>query len=285
MKPAFRTAMVICVTVLSGKTALLQTTGKSFEKSIKMETIKNKEAIHFLYDTILNLKQFDQLSAVIAADYSSLYGGKGVAGFQKPVQELSKAFADAQWKTEMVIAEGNRVVVKQVFTGKHTGQFQGIRPTNKTVSVNGFVSYQFQDGKITSSEVQTDRVTFLQQLGALPEDISRTYSSEVFKEAVYFVDKFTISHNSFDEFYKQMNYNRSLIKKLPGFIKDLVLTQEGKDGNIVLMTVAMWESQEKLDAAKLAVQDNYKKIGFDPAAFLQRLNIQMERTQFKSLIR
>lgn len=284
MKSAFRTAMVVCVTALLGKTALLQTTGKSFEKSIKMETIKNKETIHFLYDTILNLKRFDQLPAVIAADYSSPYGGKGVAGFQKPIQELSKAFADAQWKTDVIIAEGNKVVVKQVFTGKHTGQFQGIRSTNKTVSVNGFVTYQFQDGKIICSEVQTDRVSFLQQLGALPEDISRAYSSEVFNDLVYFVDKFTIPHNSFDEFCNQMNYNRSLIKKLPGFIKDLVLTQDVKDGNIVLMTVAMWESQEKLDAAKLVVQEDYRKTGFNPAAFLQRLNIQMERTQFKSLI-
>jgi predicted ester cyclase len=99
-------------------------------------------------------------------------GGKGVEGFQKSVLELAKAFPDAHWKAEEILADGNKVVVKQKFTGTQTNQFQNFKPTNKNVSVDGITTFELQNGKIIHNQALTDRLGFLQQLGVLPGDLS-----------------------------------------------------------------------------------------------------------------
>jgi predicted ester cyclase len=109
---------------------------------------------------------------MVSADYINPSGVKGVEGFQKSLLELAKAFPDAQWKAEEILADGNKVVVKQKFTGTHTNQFQNFRPTSKKVSVDGFTTFELQNGKIIDSLVLTDRLGFLQQLGVLPIDLS-----------------------------------------------------------------------------------------------------------------
>jgi len=91
------------------------------------------------------------------------------------------------------------------------------------------------------------------------------------------IDKFFIPATSIEEFSKQMNNNRSFIKKLPGFIKDEVYKQTDKDGNLTIVTIAIWKDQESIDNARSAVQTEYKRTGFNPAEFYQRLNIKMER--------
>ncbi len=242
-----------------------------------MNNIKNKEAINFLYNSILNKKIFSKLPEIISTDYTNSFGEKGVKGFQKSILELANAFPDAQWKAEEVIAENDKVVVKQKFTGTHKNQFQNIQPTGKTVSVDGAATYEFKNRKIIHSRIQTDRLVFLQQLGVLPADLSTVSDKNETWNAVYFIDKFLVPKNSNAEFVQRMNYNRNFIKNLPGFIKDDVYQQEDKDGSFSIITIAAWQSQSHLDSAKQAVQQEYQRIGFNPLEFYKRLNITMDR--------
>ena len=91
------------------------------------------------------------------------------------------------------------------------------------------------------------------------------------------IDKFFIPENSVSAFTERMNYNRDFINKLPGFIKDEVYEHRDEDGNLTLITIASWKSQESLNKAKDSVQAEYKRIGFDPIEFYLRLNIKIER--------
>lgn len=97
------------------------------------------------------------------------------------------------------------------------------------------------------------------------------------------IDKFFIPENSTDEFLPRMSNNRSFIKKLPGFIKDEVYKQTDEEGNLTIITIAIWKDQESIDNAKSAVQAEYKSTGFNPAVFYQRLNIKMERGTYTDL--
>ena len=94
------------------------------------------------------------------------------------------------------------------------------------------------------------------------------------------IDKFFIPQKSLEEFNQRMTYNRNFIKNLPGFIKDEVFVQTTEDGSLTVITVATWENQESLTKAKDVVQNEYKRIGFNPVEFYQRLNIKMERGLF-----
>ena len=251
-------------------------------ENVQIQT-ENNGAIHILYDTILNKQQFEKVNAIISEDYTNVQGAKGIVAFQKLILELIKAFPDAQWKIEEIIAEGNKVIVKQKFTGTQKSQFQSILPTNKFVSVDGIATYEFKNKKIIHSQIQTDRLSFLQQLNVLPIDISTLLQINETKKALYFVDKFFIPKSSINEFIQRMKYNRSFIRKLSGFIKDDVYEQKDEEGNLIIITIAAWQSQDHLNDAKNAVQTEYKRIEFNQIQFYQRLNIKMDRGQYTIL--
>jgi heme-degrading monooxygenase HmoA len=86
-----------------------------------------------------------------------------------------------------------------------------------------------------------------------------------------FIDKFIVPAQAVNEFTNRMNSNRDFIKKLPGFIKDEAYERTDEQGNLVCITIAIWENEEVMKKARETVQAEYKKQGFDMPAMLTRL--------------
>jgi hypothetical protein len=80
-----------------------------------------------------------------------------------------------------------------------------------------------------------------------------------------------------------MNYNRNFIKNLPGFVKDEAYEQFDEAGNLIIITIAVWQDHDSLNNARNTVQTEYKRIGFNPVEFYQRLNIKIERGIYNEL--
>ena len=99
----------------------------------------------------------------------------------------------------------------------------------------------------------------------------------------FFIDKFTIPKSAREEFVQRMNLNRNFIKNLPDFIQDTVYERSDENGNIIALTIAVWENEEAIKKAKEAVQKEYKRIGFNPEEMLTRLNILMDREIYKEM--
>ena len=289
MKTIFRTTVLLAALFTS---LLLATRAKAQQSFINsknetaMKTIQqmqeNKETVRNLYENILNNRKFELLDGMISEKYTGLLGEKGVDGFLQPILPLIKAFPDLQWEVEDLIGEGNKVMVRQNWTGTHTGQLQAFAATQKTVTVSGTAVYEFENGRIIRVQIQTDRLGFLQQLGAVPLDLALLTDSAG-KEEVGFIDKFFVPQNAMDEFARQMKINRDFIKNLPGFLEDAVFIQTGEDSHFIVITVARWKNRESVNAARNAVQEEYKRIGFDMPGFLKRLNITFERGLYNRL--
>jgi heme-degrading monooxygenase HmoA len=98
-----------------------------------------------------------------------------------------------------------------------------------------------------------------------------------------FIDKFIIPQTSKNEFLERMNINRNFIKKQPGFVGDSAYERTDENGNLVCVTIAIWENENVLKSAKEAVQAEYKKQGFNLAAMLERLNITIERDAYTKM--
>lgn len=275
-----RTIHLLLAILLVSSAANAQNKGNNNKRTVTMESVKdetqkNKEALRKLYEEGLNKRNMDVVKELISDEYIGVNGEKGVKGFQAPFLLLN-AFPDAQWKVENIIGDGNKVVVQWKFQGTHTGQFQHIAATGKTTSSDGMAIYAFKQGRVIGTQVITDRLTFLQQLGELPVDLTLLPGKPAAEEAI-FIDKFMIPAAASKEFHERMTINRSFIKKLPGFISDAAYEYTDANGSIICVTVARWKNREALASAKEAVQAEYREQGFDPAEMFKRLNITADR--------
>jgi steroid delta-isomerase-like uncharacterized protein len=76
-----------------------------------------------------------------------------------------QGFPDLQITVEDAVGEADLVAQRVHFTGTHTGEFQGLPPTHRTVSFAGLELNRFVDGRVAEHWFQLDALTLLQQLG------------------------------------------------------------------------------------------------------------------------
>ena len=67
-----------------------------------------------------------------------------------------------------MVAEGDKVAVHWKGTATHKGEFFGIAPTGKRVTIAGTSIIQIVGGKIIREVGYMDTLGVLQQIGALP---------------------------------------------------------------------------------------------------------------------
>jgi steroid delta-isomerase-like uncharacterized protein len=89
-------------------------------------------------------------------------------GHKQLLADLFNAFSDFYHKLEDVVAEGDRVAVRFTITATHRGEFQGIPPTGKQISIGGTDFLTIVGGKITEEWVSVDMMGWMQQLGVIP---------------------------------------------------------------------------------------------------------------------
>ena len=116
----------------------------------------------------------------------------------------------------------------------------------------------------------------------MPFDLSLLNAKRTNGDQVSFIDKFFVPKTSVEEFTERMNYNRNFIKQQPGLVKSERYDQHDENNNLIIMTIAVWQTQDHLNKAKSAMQAEFKRIGFDPQEFYKRLNIKMERGIYNS---
>ena len=92
---------------------------------------------------------------------------RGRQAFKHLFAAYLAAFA-FQSMPEFLIAEGDLVVVRETYRLTHQGEFQGLPPTGKEVSVTGTEIYRIVDGKIVEQWVEADMLGLLQALGVVP---------------------------------------------------------------------------------------------------------------------
>jgi steroid delta-isomerase-like uncharacterized protein len=74
-----------------------------------------------------------------------------------------KAFPDLQFKVEQIIASGDHVVDTWRATGTHKGEFNGLPPTNRQVSVRGCTVSEVRNGRFVRSSTCSDQLALVQQ--------------------------------------------------------------------------------------------------------------------------
>ena len=81
------------------------------------------------------------------------------------VREWLNAFPDLQFTVEQTVASGDRVASQMTMRGTHSGEWMGVSPTGKQISIEMMTIHRIEAGKIVEDWVLVDSLGFLQQLG------------------------------------------------------------------------------------------------------------------------
>jgi steroid delta-isomerase-like uncharacterized protein len=95
--------------------------------------------------------------------------GRGPDSEKRRVALYRGAFPDIHLTIEDVIAEGETVMTRWSCRGTHKGNFNGIAPTGKHITISGVTVARVSSGKIAEGYVNWDALGLMQQLGVVPQ--------------------------------------------------------------------------------------------------------------------
>ena len=98
-------------------------------------------------------------------------------GHKQLFTALIGAFPDLRHNTVDRVTEVDKVAVRLNVTGTHKGDFQGILPNGKKLSLDEMGFITIIDGRIIEGCISADTTRLMQQIGAIPEESHATYST------------------------------------------------------------------------------------------------------------
>lgn len=115
-----------------------------------------------------NLAVIDEIMAPNYVGHVPGFPPSDREGDKQLIAMFRAAFPDLHFTLEDQIGEGDKVVHRLTGRGTHKGEFQGIPPTGKQVTVTGININRFAEGKVVESWGIIDMLGLLQQLGVIP---------------------------------------------------------------------------------------------------------------------
>jgi C-1 hydroxylase len=132
-----------------------------------MSLEKNKAIILSLYEAD-NKKDLSILDEVISPDfYDPTYNLRGAEGYKQFETAFFNGFPDWIETIEDIIAEGNKVWVRFTGTGTHKGEWLGLPPTGKKMTLKAVQIWRIIDGKVVAKESIGDLLDVFKQLGVI----------------------------------------------------------------------------------------------------------------------
>ena len=138
-----------------------------------MSTEQNKAFVRQMVEEVFNQGNVSQIDAFMAhnfVEHEELPPGiqRDGEGVKQLTTMLHSAFPDFKATIDDIVAEGDKVVIRQTWSGSHKGEFMGIPPTGRSVSFGVIDILRIADGKCVEHWGQMDSMSLMQQLGAIP---------------------------------------------------------------------------------------------------------------------
>ena len=133
---------------------------------------ENKVLVRRAFEEVWHKGNLEVLDEIMAPDVIVHIAPPGAPPTGESVKQMTvailNAFSERQADLEDLIAEGDKVVERWRFSGKHTGEFMGLPPTHKQVTFSGISIMRIVGGKVVEEWDQVDALGMMQQLGLVP---------------------------------------------------------------------------------------------------------------------
>jgi steroid delta-isomerase-like uncharacterized protein len=134
-----------------------------------MSIEENKALARRWSDEIWGKGSLAAMDELLATNFVFNYPSHGVAhdreGYKQTVTSWLVPFADVRCVAEDVVAEEDKIAVRWTWRGTHKGEYMGIAPTGKQVTMTGISILRIVGGKIVEEWGEMDNLGMMQQLG------------------------------------------------------------------------------------------------------------------------
>ena len=110
------------------------------------------------------------LMATGAVTHTPLGEFVGPTGFEDYVAGAWSAFPDARFTVQETEVSADHLTVHWTMTGRHLGDFEAIPASGAVVRLDGIAVLRFQDGMISESWLQYDRMSLVEQIESSADD-------------------------------------------------------------------------------------------------------------------
>lgn len=127
-----------------------------------------KQVIRSIFEHGWNQEQYDSFSEFLNENvFLNFRGTRHVTNLVELKQLVTfwrTAFPDLTFEILDIIAETDLVAANLVFTGTHTGEWQGIPPSGQKIRVEEMMFFRFENGKIVEMWEVYDEAAMLDQI-------------------------------------------------------------------------------------------------------------------------
>jgi predicted ester cyclase len=100
------------------------------------------------YLTCCNEHRFDQLGEFVDERVSGSGSVDGLTAYIERLKAVCTGFPDYHWELQELVVENDTIAARLIGQGTHSGVFDGVAPTGRTITTQELVIYRIADGKI-----------------------------------------------------------------------------------------------------------------------------------------
>ncbi len=131
-----------------------------------------KQFVYEYVEEIWNSKDFSHADKYWGADFRNGFAPElehGPEGMKKQIESFLQAFNPFHFEVKDIIVDGNKVAMWFEITATHSGDFLGIKATQKEVTFREAAWYEMKDGKFDVVYAFIDWTMLFEQLGQYPD--------------------------------------------------------------------------------------------------------------------
>ena len=129
----------------------------------------NIDAAAFVQLDYFGAGRYDLAEQAVTADFVDHEAPpgtpRGPEGANAVLRWLRGAFDDLSYEIEDAFGDGDRVAIRLVTRGTHTGEFMGKPATGRRFEMEAIHIYRIEDGKVAEHWAKRDDVGMAKQLG------------------------------------------------------------------------------------------------------------------------
>ncbi len=137
-----------------------------------MAAISNKELVKKFYQEVWNERKAQSVEKYLSpshalVDPNAMDTKTGPEAYMEVLTRFRRAFSNLKFEVQEMVGEKDKVVASWTITGVHTGEYNGLAPTNKKITVEGISIHQIADGKIMDTYSVWDTLGLMKKVGAV----------------------------------------------------------------------------------------------------------------------